>query len=580
MPVRQSTVLRFLALLLGAFLLALIGASTYLAKKVDRLMPEHLARVIDYTTDGLYHLERGRIRTFPLGRRVEISDVRIVLDSVRFRQLVACDSVPDRLFSIQMKKLVVTGIRWEDLFLRKMLFCKETELEGLTVRVETGLGKTPFRLRKPQNKFHLSGATVENLQAAKMDFSLLHHNGPDIIRASSRNGLLQGTALRWSPDAPPAFATLNLTLGETALQLPHTRNQYSAAGWQYDFEEKVFRMMGFRFRQWLPDSVMATHHNLDIGLIEAHGFRKMASPNGDFFALQSLRLFEPRVVAAITRRPNGVFPQTRKDFPQKLLQKAGLPLLLEDVQIVRGAVTYEETREATGRTGAVLFDNLSGNMAPVCLAPLPAGIHPKPMRIALSGQFQNRSLIAVSGQFDLQDSAQNFRLSGKISRLSGEQISDLAANLGHLRIQRLDMDSLLFGCVGNARVFQSTLQLAYHNLAVQLMRYDTTQKRLRRQPVLSLLANELLLHPDNPLPGGPMRIVRTSYLRPETQPFFSALWRALFAGIKETAIADPALLRYLQEKAATRQERIEKRLRRQEDRRRRREERRAGRMVF
>lgn len=580
MPFSQSTFLRLLALLLGAFLLALIGASTYLAKKVDQMMPEHLARVIDYVSNGLYHLERGRIRTLPMGRRVEISDVRIVLDSARFRQLVARDSVPDRLFSIQMKKLAVTGIRWEDLWLRNRLYCKEIDLEGLTVQVETGLGKTPFRLRKPQNKFHLSGAAVENIQAAKMDFSLLHHNGTDVIRASSHNGLLQGTALRWSPNAPPAFATLNLTLGETALQLPHTRNQYAAAGWQYDFGEKVFRMKGFRFRQWLPDTAMATHHNLDIGLIEARGFRKMDPPNGSFFALQSLRLLEPRVVAAITRRPNGVFPQTKKDFPQKLLQKTGLPLLLEQVQVFRGAVTYEETREATGRTGVVLFDNLSGNMTPVWLSPLPADIHPEPMRITLSGQFQNRSLIAVTGQFDLQDSAQRFQIWGKISRLSGDQISELAANLGHLRIQRLDMDSMRFGYRGDIHAIQSTLQLAYHDLAVQLMRYDTTQKRLRRQPVLSLLANELLLHPENPLPGGPMRLAKNTYLRPETQPFFSALWRALFDNIKETAIADPTLLRYLQEKAATRQERLEKRLRRQQDRKRRREERRRGQMVF
>lgn len=567
-------------MLLGGFLLALIGGSFYLAKQVDRLMPQHLARVIDYTTDGLYHLERGRIRTLPLGRRVEVSDVRIVLDSARFRQLARRDSVPDRLFAIQMKKLVVTGIRWEDLFFRKALFCKEINLEGLTVQVETGLGKTPFRLRKPQNRFHLTGAEVENLQATSMDFSLLHHNGADTIRAFSRNGLLRGLVLRWAPDARPSFEQLTLSLGATAVQLPHTRNQYSAAGWQLDFKEPVFRMTGFRFRQWLPDTVMATRHQLAIAGIEARGFRKMALAEGDFFALRSLRLFEPRVVATITREPAGHFPQTPKDFPQKLLQKAGLPLLLEDVRIFHGAVTYEETRVATGRTGAVLFDNLSGNIAPVWLSPPPAGVFPGPMRVRLGGQFQNRSLIALEGEFNQQDSGQSFRLRGKVSRLSAEQIRDVAAHLGHLRIRKLQLDSLLFRCGGNRRELRATLQLAYRDLSVQLLRYDSVQKRLRPQPVLSLLANELVLYPDNPMPGSPLRVVETTYARPETQPFFSALWRTLFAGIRQTVIADPTLLNFMQQKAATKQERTEKRLRRQEDRRLRREERRAGSVVF
>lgn len=563
--------LRFLTLLLGVFLVALLGASFFVAKKADRLAPEHLARVIDYTTDGLYHLEQGRVRTFPLGRRMELSDVRIVVDSVRLRQLAARDSIPEWLLTIQMKKLSVSGIRWEDLWFRKRLYCNDLEWEGLSVQVESGLGKTPFRLRKPKNQFHLASAEVGNLRAAHMNFSLIHHNGPDQIRAVSLDGLLLGEKLRWTPAAPPAYAVLNLTLGATALQLPHTRNQYGAAGWQVDFREQVFRMKGFRFRQWLPDTVLATRHQLDVGVIEARGLSRLDTAGTGYFTLQNLKLYNPRVAAAITREANSTSPQTKKDFPQRLLQKAGLPLLVEKVTVVRGAVTYEETRAETGRIGVALFDNLSGNITPLWLSKPPARVLPDPMYVQLKGQFQNRTLLAVNGEFDLQDSLQPFRITGKMSRLSANQISELAANLGHLRIQKLELDSMLFWYRGDTRSIHTKLQLAYHDLAVQLMRYDSAQRRLRRQPVLSLLANELLLHPDNPLPGGPMRVAQTNYLRAETQPFFSALWRALFAGVKETAIADPALLHYLQEKAATRAERKEERLRRKENRRRRRE---------
>lgn len=565
--------------MLGGILLALIGGSFYLARQTDKLMPEQLARLISYATGGLYRLERGRARTLPLGRRVEISDVRIVPDSVRLQELIAHDSLPDRLFSIQMKKLHFTGIRWEDLWSRKVFSCKGMALEGLTVRMETGLGKRPFQLRKPPGNFRLAGAEVEDITAEKMNFSLLHHNGPDRIFAFSNDGLLRGTALQWVSGKPMTFEVLTLTLGKTSLQLPHTQNEYSAAGWQLDLSKKVFRMSGFRFRQRLPDSVRGARYQLDVSLIEAHGLRKMNSTSAGFFALQNLKLFEPRVTTSVTREMGEVLSGSRKDFPEKLLQKVGLPLQLQQVDVIRGAVTYEETRRMTGRTGIVSFSDLSGRIQPIWLAPPPAGEKPRPILAALSGHFQNQSLISITASLS-PDSLQSFVLRGKIARLNGDQIQQLATNLGHLRIQKLLLDSAVFAFSGNAVSIHNNLILAYRDLSVQLLRYDTTQKRLRQQPVLSLLANQLILHPANPLPGQSLRRVATNYIRPEAQPFFAALWRSFFTSITEAVIADPAFLAYVRQKAATRLERQQERLRRREDRKRRREERRNDEFIF
>ncbi len=538
-------------------------------------MPEQLARLVSYSTGGLYHLERGRARTMPLGRRIALSDVRIVPDPVRLRQLALHDSLPDRLFFIQIKRLLFTGVRWEDLWRNKRFWCTEMALEGLTVRVETGLGKMPFQLQKPPGNFKLAGAVVENVEAAQINFSLLHHNGPDHISASSQDGLLRGTALHWQSGKPVSFNALTLTLGATTLKLPHTRNEYSATGWQLDLVEKVFRMSGFRYRQKLPDNVRSARYQLDISLLEARGLHRIADTTTGFFALQNLRLFEPRVTASTTRKAGEVSAISPKDFPQKLLQKAGLPLLLEQVDLYRGAVVYEETRMPTNRTGVVNFSELTGRIQPLWLSPLPSGIPSGPVLVAINGHFQNRSLISLTASLS-PDSQQSFTLQGKISRMGAEQIQEVAVSLGHMRIQKLHLDSAVFRFSGNAFSMHNTLLLAYRDLSVQLLRYDSVQKRLRQQPVLSLLANQLILHPSNPLPGQSFRRVETDYLRPETQPFFAALWKSLFNSITEAVIADPAFLTYVRQKAATRTERKEERLRRKEARRKRREERLGG----
>ncbi|RYD52881.1 MAG: hypothetical protein EOP52_01665 [Sphingobacteriales bacterium] len=563
-------------ILLGTVLLLLVGASVWLAKEADGRMPAHLAQSIRHMTGGLYRLESGRVRSMPLGRQIEFSDVRIVLDTARFRELQAVDSIPDRLFAIRMKTLRLTGIRWEDWWLDQAFYCKEVILGGLTVTVESGLGKTPFQLRTPQNKLQLAGITLENLRAENMDFFFLHHVGRVLICASSRDGLLQGNHIRWALRGFPAYEDLTLTLGATDLQLPDSRNEYAAAGWQIDFREQVFRMNGFRFRERPSDSLATTRHQLDIALLEARGLRKLTDTPGDFFALQHLKLYAPYVTAFVNRQRGVPMSTTPKDFPQRLLQKAGLPLWIEQTSITQGAVTYEETEPVTGRTGVVTFTELSGKIQSLWLAMPPPGHRPDPITVALNGHLQNRSLITVRAKLDMRDSLQRFVLSGKISRMQGTQISELAASLGKLRILRLQLDSMQFQYRGNTQVIRNTLRLAYHDLSVQLLRYDTVQKSMRQQPMLSMLANQLLLHPANPLAGQALRVAQTEYIRPQTQPFFGTLWRSLFENIKETVIADPVLLEYVRQKAATRQQRKDDRLRRREERKQRRQGRNDG----
>jgi hypothetical protein len=335
-------------------------------------------------------------------------------------------------------------------------------------------------------------------------------------------------------------------------------------------------MNGFRFRQRPSDSLVTTRHQLDITLLEAQGLRKLIDTTTGFFTLQRLKLYAPHVTAFVNRRRGVVPAVTSKTFPQRLLQQAGLPLWIEQTEIAQGAVTYEETEPLTGRTGVLAFTELSGTIRSLWLAPPPPDILPEPISVMLNGHLQNRSLIALRARLDMQDSLQRFVLSGTVSRMQGTQISELAASLGRLRILRLQLDSMQFQYRGNTQVIYNTLQLAYHDLAVQLLRYDTVQKSVRQQPMLSMLANQLLLHPANPLSGHALRRAQTEYLRPPEQPFFGALWRSLFESIKETVIADPALLNYVRQKAASRQQRKDDRLRRREERKQRRQDRNDG----
>jgi hypothetical protein len=73
-------------------------------------------------------------------------------------------------------------------------------------------------------------------------------------------------------------------------------------------------------------------------------------------------------------------------------------------------------------------------------------------------------------------------------------------------------------------------------------------KQLNKKHVTSFLANTLLIYPDNPMEGKPVRNESSYVPRDLHKSFFNLIWKCLFNSIQKTAIRSDNMARKLEEK--------------------------------
>jgi hypothetical protein len=568
------TVLKGLTIGLSLLLLLLIAGSVWLGRTVRRQVVPALQRAVYDLTGGLYTAQVGTVSVYPLGRRLVLEDLVLALDSLKLEALRRQDSLPDKLLRLRIPKLEVDGILWEHLLQGKNAVLGAVTLTDPLVEMQLGAGSAPFELHLPKTR-QLASLQIKRLRATGLR-TRVHEwaGGQAYLSVRSTGGALTATNLQTQKGAPVSFETLLLSAGTTSVHLPFVAHQISAAGWQFDGKTRIFYMQGFRFvQQPVPGSGARTLHEVYIPGLQVQGFRTVEDSTRPLYEIARVGLLEPQIHARLKRRITDKYDSSERYFPQLLLQRAGVPLRIKQVTMQGGSVAFTQSHPRTGLEGSISFEDLHGVLGPLLLQPPREKALRDPLLLHLEGRFQHRSGVLLQGKLSNLDPQQAFELRGKLQQLEVGEIREVARSLGQIQLGSGIIDSLTFTIRGNSAAMQTQLTLAYSGLKLTPLRWDSVRHILRKQPFLSLLANELLLYSANPEKGQPLRRVYVESLRMPYQAFFSAVWRNLYDGILQTVVSDPELLQYARDKSATRKQRKEDRLRRKGARQERRQSR-------
>ena len=567
------TVLKGLTIGLSVLLLLLVAGSLRLARTVRLQVAPALEKAVQNLTGGLYHAQIGSVSVYPLGRRAVLEDLVLLPDSQKLQALRRQDSLPDKLFRIRIPKLEVDGILWEHLLQDKNLVCGSVVLTNPQVQLQLGAGIKPFELHLPEER-QLNSLLIKRLSAAGMKAQVYEQETQRaFLQIQSAGGKLEIGNLKTQKGAPLRFERLQLSFRETAVHLPFIPHRLSAAGWQFNGKTLAFYLEGFRFVQRPTAAGERTLHEVYIPGLRVQGFRTLKDSTKPLYEIARVSLLEPQLKARLTRRATDKFDSSERYFPQLLLQRAGLPLRIKLVTMQGGLVEFTQTHPRTGLEGLLSFEDLQGVFGPLLLQPPHESALRDPLLLNLKGRFQHRSGISIQGRLSNRNSQQAFELWGRMQRLEVGEIRQAARNLGMIELTGGIIDSLNFHVRGNTAGLQTQLVLAYKDLKLTPLRWDSVQKTLRKQRFLSLLANELLLYDANPEKGKALRRITVQTDRQPFQSFFNAIWKSLYDGILQTVVSDPELLQYARNKSATRLQRKEDRLQRKENRQERRQDR-------
>ncbi len=567
------TVLKVLTLGLLLLLLLLVGGSLWLAGKVRRQVAPALEKAVQNLTGGLYHARLGEVSVYPLGRRVVLENLVLIPDSQKLQVLRRQDSLPDKLLRIRIPRLEASGILWEHLLQHKELVCGSIQLTNPQIALQLGAGTKPFELHLPKAR-QLNSLHIKRLSAAGMKAQVYEQETPSaFLQIQSAGGTLEIANLQTQKNAPLRFENLLLAFRNTGVHLPFIAHRISAAGWQFNGKTGAFYLQGFRFVQQPTAAGERTLHDVYIPGLRIQGFRTLKNGTKPLYEIARVSLLDPQLKARLARRATDKIDSSEHYFPQLLLQRAGVPLRIKLVTMQGGLVEFTQTHPRTGLEGMLSFEDLRGVFGPLLLQPPQEPALRDPLLLNLQGRFQHRSGISVQGRLSNRNLQQGFELWGNLQPLEVGEIRQAARNLGMIELSSGIIDSLNFHVRGNTAGMQTQLVLAYKNLKLTPLRWDSAQNTLRKQRFLSLLANELLLHEANPENGKALRRITLQTERQPFQSFFNAIWRSLFDGILQTVVADPELLQYARNKSTTRLQRKEDRLRRKEERQERRQDR-------
>ncbi len=218
-------------------------------------------------------------------------------------------------------------------------------------------------------------------------------------------------------------------------------------------------------------------------------------------------------------------------YPQQLLIKLGIPLMIKQVAIEHSLVSYREKARETKQTGELQFKEVSATIDN--LTNIPACIRKNPVcAVKAHGLFQGKAQASTEWKLMLNSADGAFGMKGKLEHLEASLFNGITKPLSMTSMDGY-INSLDFVLTGNDLKAQGNLLLLYKNMNIESLKMDTEGDTLKRKAALSYLSNLLLIN-NNPS-DGKTRSADFSSVREPTKSLFNLVWKSVLDGMMETA---------------------------------------------
>jgi hypothetical protein len=236
----------------------------------------------------------------------------------------------------------------------------------------------------------------------------------------------------------------------------------------------------------------------------------------------------------IFKNPNkiNVYKDNIKSFPHVALYTAGIDLKIDTILIKKLNIIYGELNKKSGKTGAISFNNTSGQILNVTTNKI--ALQKNNISTAdLTTYFLNKGRLDINFNFNLTDKLATYSYKGKLGAMNLRDINSVTMPLAMVKVTSGNLKEFIFNIKGNSQGSSGRVQLLYNDLKVKLLKADTVKKTLKRNTIASLFANVFIVKDNNPdKPGDVPRIANVVYKRPIDFPFWKTAWKTLLAGIK------------------------------------------------
>src|SRR5690606_5247575 len=118
----------------------------------------------------------------------------------------------------------------------------------------------------------------------------------------------------------------------------------------------------------------------------------------------------------------------------------------------------------------------------------------------LSTLFMGKANLHVTFNFNLTDKNGAFTSTGTLGAMDGRALNQVTNPLAMVTVQSLNVRKLQLNIRANEKAARGTARFDYSNLNVQLLKVDDESGQVKKQGVLSGIANTSVLNVGNPDP--------------------------------------------------------------------------------
>lgn len=532
--------------------------SWYLSVKLRPVIMKELKDLVLNSTDSLYRIEFSTVNTNFLLGNASVSDVKIIPDTIIFNKLIKLKRAPNNIYEVSLKKLTIRNFhpfsiyRNKELSVEQLLF-EHPKVVMINRQFDFNENKPPRPNKSPYeyiSKF-LKLVSVNTISLKDVSFKYINKNVP--VPEVDSLDKLDITLKDWLIDAKSATDPTRIYLLKDVLinlndyQFATPDSLYHIQLNEFSFAASTGKLNVKKF------AVVPRYSEMDFGRKVGFSKERFSIQLSDislsgidlplYIKKQELAAEEMNITNGfVSVFNNNELPSQGVErmgkFPHQLLQLVKAQLTVKKLNLSDVDISYAEFDSDSKQKGRITFEKTSGTILNVTNEAKVKAKNPF-MLANLNTYMMGQGKLMVNFKFDLNAKNGAFSYQGELGDMDGGFLNRITKPLGMLQVNSGMVKKLSFNVVADQAKASGDLSFRYKDLSIGLMKKVEGKNRLVKLGLFSMLANSLVIRPDNPDEKGKMVGASIYFQRDPRISFFSFVWKTLLQGIKYTVGLTP-----------------------------------------
>ena len=554
--------LKITGIILLSLTVVAVSISFYLSDHYKNVFQAKLPVLAAKATDSLYHITISDFSVNLLTQSITINNLRMTPDSAVVNRRRAEGRPPHVLLDVTVPVMEVSGLKWGDMAIEKEVVCTQVDVYRPKIIIRVIGDPAAKDSLKPKKTPAIDRVFAQVINIRNPEIHFQNETGEATFSIHAKGGLITVRDWDFHPREPSDSSRFfyakeaDVRLEQLAFKQPGNLYTFGMDAVHFISANHTLQMEELYIKPTVSKEQFYKEVKKQKEIYEGHSPEIMIQGiewepliTRQVFTAERIDFGNPDLDIYLNRNHP---PNTKSkvgNYPHQLLLKLQMPVYIPIMNIHRGSFRYTEVSEKTRQPGTLDFSAIYGNITNATNRPeyIAQNAHCK---IKLSGKFMHRSDMMAMFDFPLTAKDGTFSVSGQLSNLQGNQISEAAKALALAEIKSLQLHKMDFSVHGNDHVANGHFTILYNDLKIKLKKIDTNTRQMRNRGFLSMVANGLLLYNDNPMDGQPVRTVETHAERDTTKSFFNLIWRNIFNAGLQTTIRQEGITDLVKKKQA------------------------------